>query len=83
MFRAGRAVILASVLAVDSGTFAGAMGSELKPETVAAFDAYVRVAEERIRNEVQQPARFLYLDTLAGPRRCPDDLFQSDPSCVR
>jgi hypothetical protein len=69
MLSPGRTLILASLLAVDSGTFSGAMGSELKPETVAAFDAYVRVAEDRIRTEVQQPARFLYLDTLSDSRR--------------
>jgi hypothetical protein len=69
MLSPGRALIVASMIAVDSGTFAGAMGAELRAETVAAFNAYVRIAEERIKNDVQQPARFLYLDTLADARR--------------
>lgn len=64
-----RGLIFATLLAVNSGPFAGGMGSELKPETVAAFDGYVRVAEERITSEVRQPERFLYLDTLGGARR--------------
>lgn len=64
-----RPLVLATLFAVNSGTVAGTMDSELKPETVAAFDRYVRVAEERITSEVQQPDRFLYLDTLGDARR--------------
>ena len=64
-----RTLIVATLFAVNSGTVAGGMDSELSPATVAAFDAYVRVAEERIKSEVQQAGRFLYLDTLGDARR--------------
>jgi hypothetical protein len=64
-----RPLALATLFAINSGTVAGSMDSELKRETIAAFDRYVRVAEERIRSEVQQPERFLYPDTLAAARR--------------
>jgi hypothetical protein len=64
-----RPLIVATLFVVNSATVAGTMDSELKRETVVAFDGYVRVAEERIKSEVQQPERFLYLDTLGDAKR--------------
>jgi hypothetical protein len=65
MLWSSRALVLATVMAID----AGAAGSELKPQTIAAFEAYVRLAEARIQGEVQPPGQFLYLDTLEQARR--------------
>src|SRR5688572_5960429 len=69
MLLPSRGLMLATLVAVNSGTLVGAVGSELKPGTVAAFDAYVREAEERITDEVRQPDRFLYLDALGEGHR--------------
>jgi hypothetical protein len=60
------AILYASTTAGASG---GAIGAELKPATVAAFDAYVRLVESRTDDEVRRPDAFLYLDTLDGERR--------------
>jgi hypothetical protein len=38
------------------------LAAELKPQTVAAFDWYVRLAEDRMAAEVSNPARFLLID---------------------
>ncbi len=43
--------------------------AELKPETVAAFDRYVRLTEERMRAEIEGRAPFLWLDRLADAER--------------
>jgi hypothetical protein len=43
--------------------------AELTPATTAAFDRYVRLTEARIAAEVQDPAKFLSLDTRSEPDR--------------
>jgi hypothetical protein len=45
------------------------MSADLRPETVEAFDRYVRLTEARINGEVSQTEKFLYLDALPPPRR--------------
>lgn len=42
--------------------------SELKPETVAAFDHYVRVTEARMNDDLEND-HFLAIDRLSDPRR--------------
>jgi hypothetical protein len=65
--------IVAGVLIL--GTMANASGSELKPATAKAFDKYAEDNESRIRTEVSDPAKFLYLDSL------PED--QKTAECAR
>lgn len=60
----GMAAIACIVLGAPA---AGA--AELKPETAAAFDRYVRLTEERMRAEVEGRAPFLWLDRLADAER--------------
>lgn len=48
---------------------ASASGAELKPQTVEAFDRYVRLTEERMRTEIEGRAPFLWLDRLAAAER--------------
>ena len=43
--------------------------AELKPKTVAAFDRYVRLTEDRVRKEVNGEGPFLWVDSLLAPRR--------------
>ena len=45
------------------------MSVDLRPETVAAFDRYVRLTEARIEREVSQPGKFLNVDQIPEPRR--------------
>lgn len=40
-----------------------------KPATTSAFDRYVMLTEQRVDTEVRSPDRFLYVDTLAKPKR--------------
>jgi len=47
----------------------GVMNVELKPETVQAFDRYVQLTEARIKGEVSQTEKFLYVDGLPPERR--------------
>lgn len=42
---------------------------ELKRETIAAFERYVKLTEARIAGEVNGPQKFLWMDGLAEPRR--------------
>lgn len=46
-----------------------ALGVELKPATVAAFDLYVQATEARITAELKRPGAFLYVEGLPEPRR--------------
>jgi hypothetical protein len=46
-----------------------AMGAELTPKTVEAFDRYVQLTEARINGEVSQTEKFLYVDGLPPERR--------------
>jgi hypothetical protein len=43
--------------------------ADLSPKTLAAFDAYVRIAERRMAQEVQRPTGFLWPDALGSSRR--------------
>jgi hypothetical protein len=43
-----------------------AQAAELNPKTVAAFDKYVQIAEQRIAREVGQSETFLWADTPAA-----------------
>ncbi len=42
---------------------------ELKQETVAAFEHYVKLTEARIQGEVNGSPKFLWMDGMAEPRR--------------
>jgi hypothetical protein len=42
---------------------------ELKPETLEAFERYVRATEARIEKQRTQPERFLYIDRIPDPKR--------------
>jgi hypothetical protein len=42
---------------------------ELKPETVEAFERYVRATEARVGRQRAQPEGFLYIDSLPDPKR--------------
>ena len=70
MLRPPAAVVIA-ILYVSStaGAGSGGMDAELKPSTIAAFDAYVRLAESRMEDEVRRPDGFLHLDGLGEERR--------------
>jgi hypothetical protein len=47
----------------------GVMNAELKPETLQAFDRYAQLTEARIKGEVSQTEKFLYVDGLPPERR--------------
>ena len=63
----GSVLIVLCALAADRPEAA-----ELRPQTTAAFDRYVRTTESRIASEVNDPARFLRLDTRPEPDRSRD-----------
>jgi hypothetical protein len=68
MTRAGMQTIgMGACLALAAG--AGLVAAELKPQTVAAFERYVRVTEARIDSELRDDRRFLYIDTLPEAQR--------------
>ena len=46
-----------------------AQAADLQAKTVAAFDRYVRITEARMAAEVADAGRFLWVDSLADPRR--------------
>ncbi len=48
---------------------APAAAVELKKETVAAFERYVKLTEARIQGEVNGSQKFLWMDGIAEPRR--------------
>ena len=50
-----------------SAAVVGVNAAELKPQTVEAFDRYVRVTEARMKTELDGETRFLWIDRL------PDD----------
>ncbi len=52
---------------------AGLIASELKPATVAAFNAYVAQAEERIQREQSTASKFLLLDEVSPEERTQAD----------
>ncbi len=66
MFRLCRALAPACILSLACA------GAELKPETSAAFDRYIRHAEARVSAQLQSEPGFLWADTAgrrAGLRR--------------
>lgn len=62
VFRTGSRAGLTLIAIVLLGGSAQAATADLQPETVAAFDRYVRLAEARVSAEVQDEARFLSFD---------------------
>jgi hypothetical protein len=48
---------------------ASAVAVELKPETVRAFERYIRPTEARIAGEVRSDKTFLWMDALPDDRR--------------
>ena len=44
-------------------------GTDLKPQTLAAFSRYVQLTETRIDTELRRPGQFLYVDGLPEARR--------------
>jgi hypothetical protein len=59
--------VLASQLL--SPQWPGVVNVELTPQTVAAFERYVRATEVRIDKQRMRPETFLYIDSLPDPRR--------------
>ncbi len=67
-----RAAMLGSALAIGvavSTLGAAAPAADLQPETVAAYDRYVRATDTRVSAELADPARALWVDTLPDARR--------------
>lgn len=67
--RFSRTLALMATLAVTMSL--GVSAAELKPETVAAFDRYIRATEARIAGELLDERRFLLVDdsgATTGPR---------------
>jgi hypothetical protein len=54
---------------VTSGGARTASAAELQPRTAAAFERYVSVSEARMAGEVDDPSRFVWIDTLPAARR--------------
>jgi hypothetical protein len=61
------AILLA--LQLPGAQTGGVTNVGLKPETAQAFDRYVQLTEARIKSEVSQTEKFLYVDGLDEPRR--------------
>jgi len=61
------AILLALQLPKSRST--GISNVELMPEAVQAFNRYAQLTETRIKGEVSEPDRFLYLDGLAPDHR--------------
>lgn len=64
-----RAAVLAVLLALCGAWTAPGHAAELKPQTVAAFDRYVRVTEARMAAELPEANSFLWMDGLPEARR--------------
>jgi hypothetical protein len=45
------------------------MSADLEPQTLEAFNRYIRATETRIEKEVTRPQAFLYLEGLPEPKR--------------
>jgi hypothetical protein len=69
MDRAFVRVAACAAAVAGGGLVAAAAAAELKPQTLAAFERYVRVTEARIDAEVEDERRFLFLDTLPDEAR--------------
>jgi hypothetical protein len=59
--------LLSPLLAASLAT--GVCATELKPETLAAFNRYVALTEARIDKQVSEPSEFLYINTLSAADR--------------
>jgi len=57
------------VLQLPGARAGGVMNVGLKPETIQAFDRYVQLTEARIKGEVSQTEKFLYVDGFPSGRR--------------
>jgi len=57
------------VLQLPGARTGGVMNVGLKPETIQAFDRYVQLTEARIKGEVSQTEKFLYVDGFPSGRR--------------
>ena len=44
-------------------------GSELEPPTAQAYEAYVKTAQARMQNEVNDPGHFLRIDGLPDAQK--------------
>lgn len=62
MLMAGKPLVWALTLTVATA----AASAELKPPTIAAFEKYVRLTEQRMDAELGQAAAFLWIDRLSG-----------------
>ena len=61
------AILLA--LQVSNSGSTGVSTVELKPQTIQAFDRYVQLTEARIKGEVSQAQKFLFVDGLPPEHR--------------
>jgi hypothetical protein len=64
-----RAPLCVALILLDALAGSVSSAAELQPQTAAAFDRYVRASEQRIAEEVEDPARFLWLDTQTQAAR--------------
>jgi hypothetical protein len=54
------------------GVATNAVGTELKPVTAKAFQKYVEDTEARIQNEISDPAKAIYVDSLPEEQKTAD-----------
>ena len=64
-----RVVAALCLIALATASGADVSAADLRPDTTAAFDRYVRLTESRIDTEVRGQAPFLWIDRLPDPRR--------------
>src|SRR5215469_16594476 len=57
------------LLASLSAASAAVLADGVHADTIAAFDRYVRLSEQRIARQVGDPKVFLYVNTLSGTNR--------------
>jgi len=57
------------LLGASSPETPGVINVDLQPQTVEAFNRYIRATEARIEKEVARPGAFLYLEGLPEPQR--------------
>src|ERR1700757_847676 len=57
-------VVLAFALGLSPQEAAGAGGVDLRPETIAAFDDYVRLTDARTNEELRRGTNLLWIDAL-------------------
>jgi hypothetical protein len=64
-----KSILLVLALGIAAAPAIRILTADLKPETLAGFDRYVKTAELRIGKEENDPAAFLYFDKLSAPDR--------------